>query len=246
MAFRLPLPSAALAIALLAAGCAMAQPQGGQPADATLLNLSETAERDVTPDTIRARLLAQVSSEQAAVAQNAVNAAMTKALAKARALGLEVETGGYSTYQETPPRPQNLPPGTKPPAAQWRAQQSLVVISKDDAKLLEAVGALQNDGLLLQELGYTVSREQQRSLQDELTAEALQRLEARAKKAAAALHLRFDGWARVGINGGVVPPQPMFKAMRAETMAAAAPPVAAAGEQTVSVNVSGEAILRRD
>src|SRR5690606_8306656 len=86
----------------------------------------------------------------------------------------------------------------------------------DDAKLLEAVGILQNEGLLLQELGYMVSRQQQRGLQDELFAEALQRLTARAEKAAAALGLHFEGWARVGLNGGVAPRSMMVKAMRAD------------------------------
>src|SRR3546814_7040455 len=55
-------------------------------------------------------------------------------------------------------------------------------------------------GLLLQELGFAVSRAQQRSLQDEMMAEALQRLTARAEKAAAALGLHFDGWHRVEIG----------------------------------------------
>lgn len=238
-------------ILLLAIGLAACKPAEAQvaqrvlPDDATLLTLNETAERDVTPDTIRARLLAQASSEQAATAQNSVNAAMTKALARARALGLEVETGGYHTVQETPPRPQSLPAGARPPAPVWRAQQSLVITSTDDAKLLEAVGALQNEGLLLQELGHTVSRQQQRSLQDELINEALQRLTARAEKAAAALGLRFEGWARVRLSGGMPPRPMMMKAMRSESLAAGVPPVSAAGEQTISVGVDGEAILRR-
>ena len=237
-----------LLFAIVIAACKPADAQIAQrtlPDDATLLTLNEAAERDVTPDTIRARLLAQASSEQAATAQNSVNAAMTKALARARSLGLEVETGGYNTFQETPPRPQTLPPGARPPAPVWRAQQSLVITSTDDAKLLEAVGALQNEGLLLQELGHTVSRQQQRSLQDELIHEALQRLTARAEKAAAALGLRFEGWARVGLSGGMPPRPMMMKAMRAESMAASAPPVTAAGEQTISVSVDGDAILRK-
>ncbi|HLT78215.1 MAG TPA: SIMPL domain-containing protein [Ferrovibrio sp.] len=241
------LPLILFAIIALAA-CRPADAQIAQrtlPEDATLLNLNEMAERDVTPDTIRARLMAQASSEDAATAQNSVNAAMTRALARVRSLGLDVETGGYNTYQETPPRPQSLPAGTKPPAPVWRAQQSLTITATDDAKLLEAVGILQNEGLLLQELGYMVSRQQQRGLQDELFAEALQRLTARAEKAAAALGLHFEGWARVGLNGGVAPRSMMVKAMRAEGMAAAAAPVAAPGEQTISVNVDGEAILRR-
>lgn len=215
------------------------------PDDATVVNLNESAERDVTPDTMRARLMAQASSESAATAQASVNAAMAKALARAKALGLEVETGGYNTYQESPPRPASLPPGAKPPAPIWRAQQSLILTATDDAKLLEAVGALQNEGLLLQELGYTVSRAQSRALQDELFNEALQRLTQRAEKAAAALGMRFEGWARVGLNGGVIQRPVMMKTMGMAAESRAAPPVAAAGEQTISVSVDGEAILRR-
>lgn len=215
------------------------------PDDATVVNLNESAERDVTPDTMRARLMAQASSESAATAQASVNAAMAKALARAKALGLEVETGGYNTYQESPPRPASLPPGAKPPAPIWRAQQSLILTATDDAKLLEAVGALQNEGLLLQELGYTVSRAQSRALQDELFNEALQRLTARAEKAGQALGMRFEGWARVGLNGGVIQRPVMMKTMGMAAESRAAPPVAAAGEQTISVSVDGEAILRR-
>lgn len=215
------------------------------PDDATVVNLNESAERDVTPDTMRARLMAQASSESAATAQASVNAAMAKALARAKALGLEVETGGYNTYQEAGARPASLPPGAKPPAPIWRAQQSLILTATDDAKLLEAVGALQNEGLLLQELGYTVSRAQSRALQDELFNEALQRLTARAEKAAQALGMRFEGWARVGLNGGVIQRPVMMKTMGMAAESRAAPPVAAAGEQTISVSVDGEAILRR-
>ncbi|WP_374301367.1 SIMPL domain-containing protein [Ferrovibrio sp.] len=236
---------AAVTALLLASGIAAAQNQRVLPDDATLLTLNEQAERDVAPDTIRARLVAQATSEQAAAAQSSVNAAMTKALARARALGLEVETGGYNTWQETPPRPQALPAGAKPPAPLWRAQQSLVLTAKEDAKLLEAVGILQSEGLALQELGYMISREQQRGIQDELVAEALQRLTARAQRAAAALGMDFAGWARIGVHGGGVSRPMLMRAAEAKGMAAGVPPVAAAGEQTVNMNVDGEAILKR-
>lgn len=236
----------ALAAALAVPQIAAAQARDRDPlADATLLNLSESAERDVTPDTMRARLMAQASAEDATAAQNTVNAAMTKALAMVRTLGLEVETGGYNTFQDNPPRPASLPAGTKPPAPVWRAQQSLTITATDNDKLLAVVGELQKEGLLLQELGFAVSRAQQRSLQDDMMTEALQRLTARAEKAAAALGLQFDGWHRVGVNGGTAP-RPMMKAAMATTMRQDfAPPAAAAGEQTLSVNVDGEAILRR-
>lgn len=244
---RLAFPVLALTLFAVAA-CDNAKAQTVQrtlPDDATLLTLSESAERDVTPDTMRARLMAQATSESAATSQSSVNAAMTRALNRVKALGLEVETGSYNTYQESPQRPQSLPAGAKPPAPLWRAQQSLIITAKDDAKLLEAVGALQTEGLALQELGYTLSREQQRGQQDEMFAEALQRLAARADKAAVALGMRFEGWARVGLNGGMIARPVMMKSMAMSARAEAAPPVAAAGEQTISVTVDGEAILRR-
>lgn len=246
---RIILPAfaaALLLVPLLTSGVAAAQTaQRVLPDDATLLTLNEQAERDVMPDTIRARLVAQATSEQAAAAQSSVNAAMAKALARVRSLGLEVETGGYNTWQETPPRPQALPAGARPPAPVWRAQQSLVLTAKEDAKLLEAVGILQGEGLALQELGYMISREQQRSIQDDLVAEALQRLTARAQRAAAALGMEFTGWARVGVHGGGVSRPMLMRAAKGEGMAAGVPPVTAAGEQTVSMTVDGEAILRR-
>ncbi|WP_370154834.1 SIMPL domain-containing protein [Ferrovibrio sp.] len=215
------------------------------PADATLLSLSESAERDVTPDTMRARVAAEAVSDSAAAAQAGVNAAMTRALAMLRAMGIEVETGGYRTWQETPPRPASLPAGAKPPPAQWHAQQSVTLTGQDSDRLLAAVGELQKEGLLLQDLGFMVSRAQQRAGQDEMTAEALRRLTARAEQAAGVLGLRFAGWHRVGINGGGLARPMMMQAMKADRMVAGAPPVAAPGEQTLSITVDGEAILRR-
>jgi uncharacterized protein YggE len=243
------LAPAAFALAVFIAAAALpaaAQDRNADPlAGATLLTLSESAERDVAPDTMRARLAAQATAADAAAAQTAVNAAMTKALAMVKTMNLDVQTGGYNTWQEAPARPASLPAGAKPPAPQWQAQQSLIVTGTDSDKLLAAVGELQKEGLLLQDLGFAISRSQQRALQDEMQTEALQRLTARAEKAAAALGLHFDGWHRIGLNGGSLP-RPMMDASfaRAKTMAAA-PPVAAPGEQTLSVNVDGEAILRR-
>lgn len=231
---------------VLISGIAAAQTaQRVLPDDATLLALNEQAERDVTPDTIRARLVVQASSEQAAAAQASVNAAMARALARVRSVGLDVETGGYSTWQEAPARPQALPAGAKPPAPVWRAQQSMILTAKEDAKLLDVVGILQGEGLALQELGYMISREQQRAVQDDLVAEALQRLTARAQRAAAALGMDFAGWARIGVHGGGVSRPMLMRAAEAKGMAAGVPPVTAAGEQTVSMTVDGEAILKR-
>lgn len=234
---------------LLAAGPLVAQAQPapnhamhgahhGYENRATILSLSETAEREVTPDLLRARFAAEASADSPAKAQGQVNAALEKAVAKLKAAGLAVATGGYNTWEDQPRGNDGKPTGP----ARWRANAQLTVSSKDSSKLLEAAGSLQQDGLLMQGLGFEVSRELRRSLEDELTKEALARLKIRAELAATALGQSFDGWQQVRVGSGPMPqPRMMQMAMSAKAMAA---PVAEPGSQTISLSVDGDARLK--
>lgn len=206
---------------------------------ATILSLSETAEREVTPDLLRAEFTAEASADTAAKAQGQVNAALEKAVAKLKAAGLLVSTGGYNTWEDQPRGNDGKPTGP----ARWRANAQLTVSSKDSTKLLETAGSLQQDGLLMQGLGFDVSRELRRSLEDELTKEALARLKIRAELAANALGQSFDGWRQVRVGSGPAPQQPrmMQMAMSAKAMAA---PVAEPGSRTISLRVDGDARLK--
>ncbi len=213
-----------------------APPRG--PETGTILSLTEAAEREVTPDLLRARLTAEATADSAARAQAMVNAALEKAVAKAKAAGVQLTTGGYNTWEEQ----QRGPDGKLVGTARWRATGLFSIASKDNAKLLQTAGSLQSDGLLLQGLGFEISRELYRSLEDDLTREALARLKVRAELAATALGQRFNGWSQVRIGGGAVPqPRMMQMAMQAKAMAA---PVAEPGTQTVSLTVEGDARLQ--
>ncbi len=217
-----------------------------EPRDATILMLSETAERDVTPDVLKARLLVRSQAKTPAAAQNAVNAAMTKALQKAKSAGLITETAGYHSWEEQERGPDGklLPPNPDKP--RWHAQQTLVVSSEDSAKLLEAVAGLQQDDLLMQDLSYELSRKLRRSLEDELTREALTRLRARAELAAGAVERRFDGWRsiRVGETPDQMPVMRMQMASAPAMGKAMVAPVAEPGTRVVRLSVEGEARLR--
>ena len=233
---------------------AMAQtPQPAAPAaaaaeqrDATILILSETAERDVTPDVLKARLLVRSQAKTPAAAQNAVNAAMTKALQKAKSAGLITETAGYHSWEEQERGADGklLPPNPDKP--RWHAQQTLIVSGEDSAKLLETVAGLQQDDLLMQDLSYELSRKLRRSLEDELTREALTRLRARAELAAGAGERRFDGWRsiRVGETPEQMPVMRMQMASAPAMGKAMAAPVAEPGTRVVRLSVEGEARLR--
>src|SRR3546814_12445922 len=113
---RIPATALFLTLLLVLAGglalpqAAAAQTRDRDPvADATLLNLSESAVRDVTHDTMRARLMAQARAADPATAQITSTAAVTNALDSVRTRGREAALEGSHTYPATPPRPASRP-----------------------------------------------------------------------------------------------------------------------------------------
>lgn len=231
-----------LALALVAAASASPAFSADRD-DRPRITLQETAERKVTPDLLRAQFSIQATAGSAAQAQAQVNAAMGDAIAQAKARNIRAETGSYHTWSEPHPEAKRLG-STQPPL--WKAQQQLLLSSKDAAAVTEIAGKLQERGLLLQQLAYHVSPELRESLQEELTRDALGKLLRRAEAAAAAVGHKVSAWARFDLAGGMghPPPMPMRAyAGRADMATTMAAPVAEPAEQVLSLSVSGEAIL---
>lgn len=210
-----------------------------QPATApeTLLRLSETAEKLVRRDRLRAELRVEVTGSNPRTVQDEVNRRMSATLERVRAVPtVKGETGAHGIWEE---RPQNAPP-------RWRAMQALILTGRESAELLQLVGDLQGDGLLLGTLQHELTQEAARTVEDELTQTALQRLHDRAEKVAQTMGLAVARWKelRVGNAGGQTPRPPMpMQAMRAEAGAAMANPVAEAGDAPVRLTVEGEVVL---
>jgi predicted secreted protein len=207
-------------------------PALAQDADqrATVLHLSETAERTVTRDVLRVELRVEETGVDPRTVQSAINRRMAAALGRAHQVqGMRVETGSYSVGQE---RPANA-------AARWHGSQAITLIGKDADTILKLAGVLQSDGLSTSSLRYEVSPEIVRAAQDELTTEALAALDRRAASIAGHMHLSVLRYhdLRVGNAEAEGRPVPRFAAM------AAAPPVAEPGEAVVRVSVEAELLL---
>lgn len=213
-------------------------PAAAQPASAsrptTLLHLTETAERSVPRDRLRVVLAAELTDRDAAKVQAEINRRMNKALTRIKATpGIAVDTQGYNVYEE---RGEHGP-------SRWHGSQSLSLTAEDFAKLLTLVGALQQDGLVVKGLAPELSRAARRGVEDQLTDEALARLKARAAHIAARLGAKVESYRELRIGNLGVPPSPLrAMAVMAEARAPL-PPVAEAGEATVSVTVSAEIVL---
>jgi uncharacterized protein len=215
---------------VLLAGLLLARPACAE----TLLHLAETATVMVAPDEIAATLSAQATSTSAADAQARVNAAMQDALAQAHKVeGLTVSTGAYGVWRTGPNQ-----------GDRWQVSQTLNLAGHDGPALLTLVGALQQHGLAVSNLGWRLSRAAERQAHQAATKQALAALRGRVDEAAALLELRFDQFKEVRLDSAL--PQPMFRAMPAAMgiSAASAPPPSVAPEDVpVSATAEADAVL---
>jgi predicted secreted protein len=228
-------PALMLAV-LISAPAIGAEPASERDTGWTVLHLSETAEKPVRRDRLRADLRVEATAPDAVRAQTDVNRRMAVAVERAKALsGLQIQTGGYSIYQE---RPQNAP-------ARWRASQGLVLTGRDPAPLLQLVGELQGDGMLIGGLSFELAAETAKTVQDELTEQALARLRERAEKVAGQMGLSLARFrdVRVGNAMGDRRPPIAMRAVAAEAAQAAAPAVAEPGDAVVQVTVEADILL---
>jgi uncharacterized protein len=201
---------------------------------ATVLHLSQTAERTVTRDLLRVELRVDETGADAAGVQAALNRRMASALDRAKqAQGARVETGSYYVGEE---RPQNRP-------ALWRGSQSLILRSKDPDATLKLAGELQSTGLAIASLGYEASPETVRGAQDELTAEALAGLDRRAASVAGAMHLNVLRFRDLRVGNAETEGRPVPRFAAAAMAAAPAPPVAEPGETVIRVTVEADLLL---
>lgn len=230
--------SLAWAAFLFLAAPALAQttvPLPSPQEDATVLHLSEFAERVIKQDRIVVTLRAEAAGTEASRVQSEINRRMTAALERARnETAIRAETRGYWVSQE---RPANAPP-------RWRGQQTLILTSLDTVATLALAGELQQGGLIMSGLNFELARETARAAEDELTAEAIKRLRERTERVALTMNLAVKNIRdlRVGQVGGQMPPRTMAF-QRAEAAGGAAPPVGEPGDTTVRVNVDAEVVL---
>jgi predicted secreted protein len=221
------------------AGLALPQPTFAADPDAgmTVLHLTQTAERQIHRDRLRAQLQVETTGSDARRVQADINRTMTAALEHAKSVaGIKVETSGYSVYEE---RETNAP-------SRWHGSQGLTLVGSDFAAVLGLAGDLQGEGLAMSNLAFELAPETARAAEDDLTSEALTRLRQRGERVAADLKLTMIRLRdiRVGNVGGDQPPPIRMRAVAmAASPAAAPPPAAEAGDATVAVTVDADILL---
>lgn len=220
------------------------------PPGQALVNLSATERVEVQQDLLVATLQYERENKNPRALQDEINTVMKKAVERAKAdKDIKVSTQQYYVYMYEPPvlHPETGQPRKKSEKI-WRGSQGISLESKSADALLELTGELQDMGLTMQGLTYTISPELLETTHDSLLENALAKLKAKAERAGRALGKSQADLIEVNVDTGGFYPQPMpmmrEMAMDASSQKAMAAPVAEPGRSDISMTVSARALLK--
>jgi predicted secreted protein len=219
----------------------------GHP-DGTILNIAATERTQVAQDLLMASLRIDHEAADAAAVQAHINSVMQKALEQSKSVkGVDVSTGGYHVYQyQDGPIPRDGAQNTKP-VIRWRGSQSLELQSTESAALLKLVGALQESGLVMNNLSYALSPAAADAAKDSLMEKALEKVQARAARAAKALGQVDTKLLELNVDTSdtSIPQYPMMRGMAMEAAAKSMDaPSAEPGTSDITLTIHARVLLK--
>lgn len=192
------------------------------------------AERDVPNDWTTATIGTTAADADPSILAARINKQMNNALAIAQKVGgVKVATSSYNTYPEY---------GDGNRIIRWRASQDLVLESRDTNTVAKLLGTLQEKGLMLRNIAFTISRETRLELEDELTAAAITIFRARAAMITRNFGKTSYVIAAINVGDGGYQLQPMpYERANSMMMAVdeAVSPEMGGGSSQLRVDVSG-------
>lgn len=211
------------------------------PEGATLVSLSATEQVEVAQDLLVANLQYQSDNANPKVLQDEINTLMKKAVEAAKKVqSVKVSTQQYYVYE--------VHQSEKRAAKLWRGNQGLQIKGKKSDELLELTGQLQEMGLTMSGLSYSVSPELLEETRENLLEETLVKLQSKAMRTAKALGKTSADILQINVDmGGYYPQVQMMRGMAMAEMsmdAKMAAPVAEPGESQISLTVSAQALLK--
>lgn len=226
----------ALALALTAVTPALALAQNKPEDSYTRLEINGSGSIKAAPDQLIARFRAESRDKTAAAAQKAVNTLVHHAVEQsAKTAGVKAAVLEYSVSEN---RPDKAP-------TSWTASQALTFTAPDGSALLPLTGDLQGEGLMLEDLSWSLSPENQKKLMLDAEKNAVEDLKKQADTLAASLGLHVVRFASVSMSSGGFPRPVMMMAMAARGPAAdsAPPPSSTAEVQTVRATAHATVLL---
>ncbi len=206
-----------------------------QPPRYDQINLSAEASTEADNDTLIAHLSAQREGSDPVALSNSVNQLINQAVSQVKQQPqIKLQTLGYQTspiYQQ-----QRL--------SGWRVKQSLRLESRDSDILSQMLSRLQ-EHLALESIGYAVSDELRKTVEESLIKQALEAFQQRARLITEQMGRKSYRLVEMSIHSSDQPLQP--QRMRASMMAmesSIAAPSLEAGTQILRVEINGRIELQ--
>jgi predicted secreted protein len=208
-----------------------------------ILNLSATEQTNVEQDTLNVFMQYTAQGRDSTALQGEVNKALRNALDILKQTdNIDYAIQQYRVFMVQDGRPTRN--DVNNPV--WRAQQGVQMNSMNSEALLVVTARLQQAGLVINDMHYSLSSGKFEEVSDSLMNAALKKLQARADEAAATLGKGRADLVEVSLNGGqnFFGPRPMMAMdTRASGGEAMPVPVAEPGESQVNMTVSARALL---
>jgi predicted secreted protein len=194
------------------------------------VELQAEAQREVRNDLLNATLYVELEDVSAAAVANAINRRVNDALRIARDYkGVRVRSGNNQTY----------PVYSKTNTLQsWRGRGEIRIDSGDFEAASGLIGKLQSS-MQLGNIGFSVSPEMRRSVENELITEAIAAFKARADIIKTALAGRSYKLQRLNVGSAYSAPQPRLAMARAGSSAEVAAPNLEGGISQVTIRANG-------
>ena len=208
-----------------------------------MVSLSATEMVEVEQDLLVATLNFTAEDADPKVVQDTINKKMKEAVDTAKKVDtVKVSTQQYYVHEYDRSRGQNARRDMV-----WRGNQSLQIKGKEADDFLELAGDLQEMGLAMNGLNYTLSPEKLEETRNSLLEAALAKLVEKSERTAKALGKSSSEMLQINVDmGGNHYQPPVMRAMAMDGMAKAemAAPVAAPSESQISLTVSAQALLK--
>ena len=196
--------------------------------------LSASSTVDIQQDVLSISMGTSRDGVDAGTVQNQLKLALDTALAQAKpavAIGqLEVRTGNFSLYPRY---------GKDGKINGWQGSTELILEGRDFARITSTAGKIQT--LVLNNVSFSLSREQRSKVESEVQALAIDRFKTKALEISKGFG--FGGYTlrdvSVNINDQGSAPRPRMMAMQARAEMSDSPVSVEAGKTAVTVNVSG-------
>ena len=220
------------------------------PPGQIMLNISAQEQIEIEQDMLVTTLNFEAITHSQDEAQDTVNKAIAKAIQNLKQNDDEIDfqTGHYSIYKFTPSR--NAPQTNKKgEPLRWRAQQSIIVKTRNFSKATKIIGDMQSDGFLASGMNTVISPQTFADTKDMLMEDALKKLQKRATRAANALGKGETHFVEVNVQSpDRTHPQPMMMARgmmeSVAVQSSVSTPSVHGGKSIVSLTVSARVILK--